>query len=371
MIYLFFVHYLSKLYHIPGINLFRYITFRSAAAAFLALLISLLLGPKVIDRLRRMNIGQYIRKIDQEKGPDLSEMHKGKTGTPTMGGILILISILIPVLLLGDLSNRFVILMLVVTVWFGVVGFLDDYIKLVMKRSLGLTAANKFFWQICLGVVVGLYLYYYPIIPVGSTNVYFPFLKNIHPMLGWWYIPFVVLIIVGASNAVNLTDGLDGLAIGCVTISALAYVVLTYIVGRADYSAYLQIAHVKEAAELTVFVAAIVGAGLGFLWFNAHPAQVFMGDTGSLALGGALGIIAILIKQELTLVIVGGVFVIEALSVIIQVASFKLRGKRVFLMSPLHHHFERAGIHESTIIVRFWIVAAILAMIGLSTLKLR
>lgn len=371
MLYLFFIHYLQKLYHIPGINLFRYITFRSAAAAFLALLISLLLGPKVITRLRQMKIGQYIRKIDQEKGPDLSEMHKGKVGTPTMGGILILISILVPVLLLGDLSNRLVILMLIVTVWLGVVGFLDDYIKMVMKRSLGLTAANKFFWQICLGIVVGFYLYYYPIIPDGSTRIYLPFLKYVHPILGWWYIPFVVLIIVGSSNAVNLTDGLDGLAIGCVTISALAYVVMTYIVGRADYSAYLQIAHVKEASELTVFVSAIVGAGLGFLWFNAHPAQVFMGDTGSLALGGALGIIAILIKQEMTLAIVGGVFVIEAMSVIIQVTSFKLRGKRVFLMSPLHHHFERAGVHESTIIVRFWIVAAILAMIGLSTLKLR
>lgn len=371
MLYLFISHYISKMYHFPGINLFKYITFRSVAAAFLALLISLILGPKVIARLKQLKIGQYIRKIDQEKGPDLSEMHKGKAGTPTMGGILILISILVPVLLLGDLSNRLIVLMLIVTVWLGMVGFLDDYIKMVMKRSLGLTAANKFFWQILLGIAVGLYLYYYPIIPNGATRIYFPFLKYVHPVLGWWYIPFVVLIIVGSSNAVNLTDGLDGLAIGCVIASALAYVVMTYIVGRADYATYLQIAHVKEASELTVFVAAIVGAGLGFLWFNAHPAQVFMGDTGSLALGGALGIIAILIKQEMTLVIVGGVFVAEALSVIIQVTSFKLRGKRVFLMSPLHHHFERAGVHESTIIVRFWIVAAILAMIGLSTLKLR
>ena len=371
MIYLLYIQFLSKEFHFPGFNLLRYITFRSAAAAFIALLISIILGPSVIERLRQMKIGQYIRKIDPSKGPDLSQMHSGKSGTPTMGGVLILISFLVPVILLSDLSNRLVILAIIVTVWLGGVGFVDDYIKLALRRSEGLTAANKFAGQLILGFFVGVYLYYYPVLPLGASEVYLPFFKNLHPDLGWVYIPFVMLVIVGTSNAVNLTDGLDGLAIGCVSTSALAYVVMTYIVGRADYTSYLHIPHIVGAGELTVLISALVGAGLGFLWFNSHPAQIFMGDTGSLALGGILGVTALLIKQEVSLAIVGGVFVVEAVSVIIQVASFKLRGKRVFLMSPLHHHFERAGLHESKIIIRFWIVSAILAMLGLGTLKVR
>jgi phospho-N-acetylmuramoyl-pentapeptide-transferase len=371
MIYLLITKYLMQDYHFPGFNLFRYITFRAAIGAFIALLIGILLGPKVIERLRQLKIGQYIRKTDPNKGPDLSQMHSGKSGTPTMGGILILISFLIPVLLLTDLTNRLVILTIIVTVWLGGVGFVDDYIKLAMRRSEGLTAANKFAGQLVLGALVGIYLYYYPILPHNSTEVFFPFFKRLHPNLGWLYIPFVMLVIVGTSNAVNLTDGLDGLAIGCVSTSALAYLVMTYIVGRVDYTTYLNIPYVPGSGELTIIVAALVGASLGFLWFNSHPAQVFMGDTGSLALGGVLGVIALLIKQEMSLAIVGGIFVAEAFSVIIQVTSFKLRGKRVFLMSPLHHHFERTGLHESKIIIRFWIVSAILAMLGLATLKIR
>lgn len=371
MVYLLITKFFVKIYHFPGFNLFRYITFRATVSAFIALLIGIILGPKVIERLKQLKIGQYIRKIDPSKGPDLSQMHSGKSGTPTMGGILILISFLIPVLLLADLTNRLVILTIIVTLWLGMVGFIDDYIKLAMRRSEGLTAATKFSGQLLLGLIVGIYLHYSPILTHNSEEVFFPFFKRLHPDLGWFYIPFVMLVIVGTSNAVNLTDGLDGLAIGCVITSALAYVVMTYIVGRVDYTAYLNIPYVAGAGELTVIVAALVGASLGFLWFNSHPAQVFMGDTGSLALGGILGVIALLIKQEMSLVIVGGVFVIEAMSVIIQVTSFKLRGKRVFLMSPLHHHFERAGLHESKIITRFWIISAILAMLGLGTLKIR
>ncbi len=371
MIYLLITKVLAKGIHFPGSNLFRYITFRAAAAAIIALLISIILGPSVIERLRQLKIGQYIRKIDPTKGPDLSQMHSTKSGTPTMGGVLILIAFFVPVILLVDLSNRLVVLSLIVTLWLGAVGFVDDYIKMAMRRSEGLTAANKFAGQLVLGAVVGFYLYQYPVIPKGGTEIYFPFFKNLHPDLGWLYIPFAMLIIVGFSNAVNLTDGLDGLAIGCVSISALAYVVMTYLSGRADFTTYLNIPFIPKAGELTIIVAALVGAGMGFLWFNSHPAQIFMGDTGSLALGGILGIIALLIKQEISLIVVGGVFVIEALSVIIQVTSFKLRGKRVFLMSPIHHHFERAGLHESKIIIRFWIVSAILALLGLGLLKVR
>ena len=370
MLYYLFLYHFDKVFHVPGFNLLRYITFRAAAAAFIAFLISLLLGPRVIQRLYQMKIGQYIRKTDPGKGPDLSQMHKSKSGTPTMGGILILISILIPVALLCDFSSRIVILTVIVMVWLGGVGFLDDFLKLSKKQSEGLTARYKMSGQLILGLAVGVFLYYNPIIP-NQTEVYFPFLKNLHPDLGWLYIPFVILVIVGTSNAVNLTDGLDGLAIGCVISSALSYVVMSYVVGRADYAAYLHIAHVPGAGELTIIIGALIGAGLGFLWFNSHPAQVFMGDTGSLALGGILGIVALLIKQEMTLVVVGGIFVIEAFSVIIQVTSYKLRKKRVFLMSPLHHHFERAGLKESKIIIRFWIISVILAMLGLGMLKVR
>lgn len=370
MLYFLINQYLGKIIHFPGFNLFRYITFRAATAAFIAFLISLLLGPSVIERLRQLKIGQYIRKIDPDKGPDLSQMHKEKSGTPTMGGILILLSLLIPVILLCDFSNRLVVLTVIVTVWLGGVGFMDDYLKLMKHQSEGLTATYKMMGQLILGLAVGIYLYFWPTTP-DQHLLYFPFFKNMHPDLGLLYIPFVMLVIVGTSNAVNLTDGLDGLAIGCVTMSALSYVVMSYLVGRIDFANYLHIPYIPGAGELTIIISALVGAGLGFLWFNSHPAQVFMGDTGSLALGGILGVIALLIKQELSLVIVGGVFVVEAFSVIIQVTSFKLRGKRVFLMSPIHHHFERAGWAESKIIARFWIVSAILAMLGLGMLKIR
>lgn len=370
MVYL-FIKLLFRSYYSPILNLLRYITIRAVYGAFLALALGLLLGPKMINILKKMKIGQYIRKIDPTKGPDLSEMHKNKAGTPTMGGIIIILTILIAVILFGDLSNRLIWLAIFVTLCLGAIGFVDDYLKIKRTESAGLRALTKLIGQTLVGFAVGFYLYRNPIVSSAGHILYFPFFKNLQIDLGWFYIPFVALIIVGASNAVNLTDGLDGLAIGCVAFSAFAYTIMTYIVGRADYAKYLLIPYVAEASELTIFSAALVGASLSFLWYNSHPAQIFMGDTGSLSLGGILGLISILLKQEVTLLFIGGIFVIEALSVIIQVVSFKLRGKRVFLMTPLHHHFERKGIAESKIIVRFWIIQAILVTFGLSTLKLR
>ncbi len=348
-----------------GFNIFRYITFRAAMAALTAFLLSILLGPLIIKKLYKMKIGEHVRK--QEVGL-LYDIHKNKEGTPTMGGILILLAIIGSTILWSDLTNKFTLIALFSTIWLGGVGFADDYIKLTKKRSKGLAAATKLLGQILLGLAVGVYFY---LSKGGRTMLEFPFLKSIVLDLSVFYIFFVTLVIVGTSNAVNLTDGMDGLAIGCTTIAALTYSILSYVVGNAILSKYLLISFVPGTGELAVFCASIVGAGLGFLWYNCYPAQMFMGDTGSLALGGALGIVAVAIRKELLLFIVGGIFVFEALSVIIQVISFKLIGRRVFLMSPIHHHFQLKGLKESKVIVRFWIVAILLALFTLVTLKIR
>ena len=351
----------------PFFNVFRYITFRSVLAAVTAFLISIILGPFIIKKLAECKIVQQIRGSDVSA--PLHDMHKDKAGTPTMGGIVILLSILTAVFLWGELNNRYVFFTLLVMVWLGIAGFIDDYIKLKLKRSKGLGILAKFIMQCSIGIVIGFLAYCDPNL---STRLDVPFFKNIVLNLGIFYIVFVTVVIVGASNAVNLTDGLDGLAIGCTIMVALAYSVLCYVSGHAIFSTYLFIPHIPGTSELAVICASIVGAGLGFLWFNCHPASVFMGDIGSLSLGGALGVVAVFIRKELLLMIVGGIFVMEALSVILQVASYRLRnGKRIFKCSPLHHHFQMLGWHENKIIVRFWIVGAILAVLTLMTLKLR
>ena len=340
---------------------FRFITFRTIYAAITALVISFILGPWLIGKLQDLQIGQSIRKV----GP---ESHFKKEGTPTMGGTLILLAIVLPTLLWADLTNIYVWLTLLVTVGFGAVGFVDDYRKVKLKNSDGLSARQKMFWLLLISLAAALVLYYYP---PFQTTLAFPFFKGLRPDLGIFYIPFAVLVIVGASNAVNLTDGLDGLAIGPMIIAAGTYLIFAYAAGNVKLSDYLQISSVQGAGELSVLCGAMVGAGLGFLWFNSYPAQVFMGDVGSLSLGGALGTIAVITKQEIVLVIVGGIFVLEALSVIFQVTSFRLYGKRIFRMAPIHHHFELKGWPEPKIIVRFWIISIILALVALSTLKLR
>jgi phospho-N-acetylmuramoyl-pentapeptide-transferase len=344
-----------------GFNVFRYITFRAAMAALLALLVSLLMGPWLIRALTRKQIGQQIR----DDGP---ASHSVKAGTPTMGGALILLALTLATLLLADIANPYVLCALLGTVGFGAVGFVDDYWKLSKKNSKGISVRAKLAGQfsVALAVAVALYLY-----PKFSTEIGIPFIKNFRPDLGLFYIPFATLVIVGASNAVNLTDGLDGLAIGPVMISGGTYAVIAYVTGNVKLAEYLQIPYVAGVGELSVFCAAMVAAGLGFLWFNAYPAQMFMGDVGSLALGAALGIVSVLSKNEVLLIIVGGVFVLEAFSVIFQVAFYKLRRKRIFLMAPIHHHYELKGWAEPQIIVRFWIISFICAVIGLSTLKLR
>jgi phospho-N-acetylmuramoyl-pentapeptide-transferase len=350
---------------ISGFNVFRYITFRTAWAALTALVISFILGPWLIERMRQIKLGQFIR----EEGP---KSHQQKAGTPTMGGILINVAILIPTLLWADILNPYIWIVLFVTFANGAIGFIDDYRKLVKRRNLGLTAKEKFSMQIGVALAAGLAIAYLPSIHNNySTVLTFPFFKTLHLDLGPLYIAFIVVVIVGCANAVNLTDGLDGLAIGSTLIAAVTYTILTYAAGNFRVADYLRIAWVPQAAELAVFCGAMVGASLGFLWFNAHPAEIFMGDVGSLALGGAIGCIAVMIKQEILLVFVGGLFVVEAVSVILQVASFKLTGRRIFKMSPLHHHFELAGWRETKVVVRFWIIAIIFALFSLSTLKLR
>ncbi|OEU63702.1 MAG: phospho-N-acetylmuramoyl-pentapeptide-transferase [Desulfuromonadales bacterium C00003094] len=341
--------------------IFRYITFRTIYATITALVISFILGPWLIDKLQKLQIGQTIRKV----GP---ESHFKKEGTPTMGGTLILLAIVLPTLLWTDLSNVYVWVTLLVTIGFGVVGFLDDYRKVKSKSSDGLSAREKMLSLTMIATTAGIILYLYP---PFQTTLAIPFFKGLLPDLGIFYIPFAVLVIVGASNAVNLTDGLDGLAIGPTIIASGTYLLFAYLAGNARLSSYLQISSVQGAGELAVLCGAMVGAGLGFLWFNTYPAQVFMGDVGSLSLGGALGTIAVITKQEIVLVIVGGIFVVEALSVIFQVTSFRLCGRRIFRMAPLHHHFELKGWAEPKIIVRFWIISIILALVALSTLKLR
>lgn len=340
---------------------FRYITFRTIYATITALLISFILGPWLINTLTRLQIGQSIRKV----GP---ESHFVKEGTPTMGGALIVLAISLPTLMWADLSNLYIWVALLVTVGYALVGLCDDWMKVRRKNSDGISARSKMFWQLLIAFAAAWLLYRHP---GFDTTLALPFFKDLRPDLGWGYIPFAMLVMVGASNAVNLTDGLDGLAIGPVIIGAATYLLLAYLAGNAKYSEYLQISSVTGAGELAILCGSMVGAGLGFLWFNTYPAQVFMGDVGSLSLGGALGVTAVISKQEFLLVIVGGIFVVEALSVIMQVASFRLFGKRIFRMAPIHHHFELKGWAEPKIIVRFWIISIILALISLSTLKLR
>jgi len=348
-----------------GFNVFRYITFRAAGAAVTAFLISILLAPWIIRQLDRLKIGETIRR---RHVPTLYPLHANKEGTPTMGGILIVTAIVISTLLWADVFNKYILLVLASIIWLGIVGFIDDYIKLTSERSRGLRAITKLTGQTILGLLVGIYLLY----GLGAKGIIeIPFLKNLLINLGYFYIFYVALVIIASSNAVNITDGLDGLAIGCVVMAALAYSIMSYIAGNVNFSDYLMVFYVPGSGELAIFCAAIAGAGLGFLWFNSYPASIFMGDTGALALGGAIGAVAILIKKELLLVVVGGVFVIEALSVILQVASVKIHGKRIFKMAPLHHHFQLNGWPESKIIIRFWIIAGIFAILSLATLKLR
>ena len=345
------------------LNVTRYITFRTAAASLSALAISLLLGPWLVRRLREFQIGQVIR----QEGP---QSHRAKAGTPTMGGLLILTAAIVPTLLWADLTNVHVWIAVLTTVAFGAIGFADDYLKIVRRDHHGLRPRYKMGWQIAVALVVGAVLL---VLPQGAynTRLIFPFFKRLIPDLGWGYLPFVVFWLVAWSNAVNLTDGLDGLAISTFAIAAATFTALAYVTGHRVLADYLLLVRFPQSAELTVFCGSLVGAALGFLWYNAYPAEIFMGDVGSLALGAALGTVATLIKQELLLVVVGGVFVLEATSVVIQVASFKLTGKRVFRMAPIHHHFELIGWSEPKVIARFVIVGIIFALFSLTTLKLR
>ena len=360
------------------LNVIQYVTFRTAAATLTALMISLLFGPWLIRRLQEFQIGQHIR----EEGP---KSHQSKAGTPTMGGVLIVASIILPTLLWANLRNPFVWLIVFSTLAYGGIGFADDYLKIRNKRNLGLTARQKLTFQFLVAILIGVILLYMADRRLYSTAMNVPFFKGLRPdlvidslmaspvfFLGFLpFLIFVALLIVFSSNAVNLTDGLDGLAIGCTLIASTALTALTYVSGHATLSKYLELQNIAGVSEVTIFCGSMVGASLGFLWYNAHPAEVFMGDVGSLALGGALGTVAVVIKQELLLPFVGGVFVIEALSVMLQVGSFKLRGKRIFRMAPIHHHFELVGWKESKVIIRFWIAALIFALLSLSTLKLR
>jgi phospho-N-acetylmuramoyl-pentapeptide-transferase len=343
------------------LNVFKYLTFRTIYAVITALLVSFLLGPWVIRKLQSVQMTQVIRT----DGP---ESHLKKQGTPTMGGVLILMATVIPTLLWADLTNRYIWLVLFIITGYGLIGFVDDYRKVVERNPKGLSARQKTFWQVLLGLAVGVVLY---LTPGFSTVITIPFFKNLRPDLLMFYVPFVMVVIFGASSAVNLTDGLDGLAIGPVAINAGTYMLFAYIAGNVKLASYLQVPSVPGAGELAILCGAMAGAGLGFLWYNAYPAEVFMGDVGSLPLGGGLGAIAIITKQEILLVIVGGIFVIEALSVIFQVGSYKYRGKRIFRMAPIHHHFELKGVAEPKIIVRFWVITIILALIAFSTLKIR
>jgi phospho-N-acetylmuramoyl-pentapeptide-transferase len=343
-------------------NVFRYITFRSVYALLTALLLTIVVGPWFIRRLQKLKFGQYI----QEDGV---ESHFQKAGTPTMGGMLLGFSLLVSVLLWGDLTNVYVWLCILVFCGFGLVGLADDWIKIRRKTNKGLTARTKFLLQILVaGIAMSLLIQH----PAYDTHLVFPFFKHLQPDLGWFYLPFAIIVMVGASNGVNLTDGLDGLAIGPTIVAGATFALFIYISGHSQIANYLQVAAIPGVGEVTVFCGALVGAGLGFLWYNAYPAQVFMGDVGSLSIGGTLGFISVLAKHELILLIVGGLFVIETISVILQVGYFKFTGgKRIFRMAPLHHHFELKGIPESKIITRFWILSILLALMALSTLKLR
>ncbi len=376
---LYWLLYLKLYPYNHTLRLFRYLTFRTAFAGLTALAISLLVGPWLIQRLREFQIGQYIR----EEGPSTHQM---KAGTPTMGGVLIIIAIVIPTLLWADLSNPFVWLAVFALVAFGGIGLLDDTLKLRRRQNLGLRSGQKMMLQIVAALLIAVALLALHAWGLYSTRLVVPFLKQFRPELSipallhyrqlmvaafLPFLGFVVLVLVGSSNAVNLTDGLDGLAIGCTIVAAGALTVLTYISGHAIIASYLQLQRMPLVGELTVFGGSMVGACIGFLWYNAHPAEIFMGDVGSLSLGGALATMAVIIKQELLLPFIGGIFVVEALSVILQVGSYKLRRRRIFKMAPLHHHFEQLGWSESKIITRFWILALVFAMFSLTTLKLR
>jgi phospho-N-acetylmuramoyl-pentapeptide-transferase len=344
------------------LNVFRYITFRTIYGSLTAFFICFLLGPWVIKKLGAMQVGQYIR----DDGP---KTHFDKAGTPTMGGTLIILSLAVSILLWSDLTNYYVWIVLLIIIGYGLIGFMDDYLMQIKKQSKGLSVRKKLVLQGLIALIAGFLVY---ASPNFSTQITIPFFKNISPDFGWGYIIFAALVIVGASNAVNLTDGLDGLAIGPVIIAAATYMIFAYVAGNIKIANYLQINYVSGCGELTIFCGAMAGAGLGFLWFNSYPAQIFMGDVGSLSLGAALGTVAVITKQEILLVLVGGLFVIEALSVIFQVGFFKMtNGKRIFRMAPLHHHFELKGWPEPKVIVRFWIISIALALLAMSTLKLR
>jgi len=349
-------------------NVFRYITFRAAFSSVTAFLITVLLAPPIIRKLRALNIGETIRR---KHCPGLYDLHKDKKGTPTMGGILILLGIFTSTILWADMKNSLILFALMVTASLGAVGFLDDYKKLTSSSKSckrGLSKRTKLLSQIGIGAIVAVFLYMNP----NTTNVLeVPFFKALAIDMGIFYIFFVILVITASSNAVNLTDGLDGLAIGCIVLTAVAFTGMSYVTGHVKFAGYLGIYYLPEAAELTVFCAAIVGAGLGFLWYNTFPASIFMGDTGALALGGAIGTVAVFVKKEIILLLVGGIFVVEALSVLMQIISFRCTGKRIFKIAPLHHHFQMLGWDEPKVIVRFWIIAIILILLSFATLKLR
>lgn len=371
----YFLTYLDRLYDIPGFGVFRFITFRAGAAAITALIIGFWVGPRIIRKLRQLQIGEAA-KVDAPK------THLTKAGTPTMGGLIVLASVLVPALLWADIKNMYVLLILFVTAALGAVGFLDDYLKVVKKKTKGLIGRYKIVGQVLVGLIVGSVVFFFPewfdssLIPLKSSTTV-PFLKNLELDLGWFYIPVVIFIITATSNAVNLTDGLDGLAIGTVGIVAITLGIIAYVSGHAELSQYLTIPHLRGNGELAIYCAALVGAALGFLWFNSYPAQVFMGDTGSLALGGAIGAMCVLMKKELLLPTLGGVFLLETLSVIIQRMYFKYtkrkygEGRRVFRMAPIHHHFELLGWPEPKIVTRFYIIAILLMILSLATFKVR
>ena len=345
------------------LNVFRYITFRTSLAVLTAMFFSLLLGPWIIRKLKKFSVTQQIR----DDGP---RSHMEKAGTPTMGGLLIIICIVLTIFMWGDLTNVYIWIMIISLIGFGAIGLLDDYLKIIRKNHRGLRAYQKFGMQILLALFIGIFLYFNPKDPYADVLIV-PFFKKWLFDLGLFYIPFSVIVVVGASNAVNLTDGIDGLAIGLVSVAVLANAVLVYISGHKGLAEYLQVLYLPKTGELTVFCGAMLGASLGFLWYNSYPADVFMGDVGSLGLGGSLGTLAVITKHELVLAVVGGIFVIETFSVILQVASFKLTGKRIFKMAPVHHHFELKGWPEPKVIVRFWIVGIMLALLSLATLKVR
>jgi len=362
--------YLNQLFDIPGFGMFKYLSFRSSISAITALAIAFYIGPKIIKLLQKLQVGETIR----EEGP---QTHKLKAGTPTMGGLIILLAIVVPVLLWSDITSSYILLALFGLLFLGSVGFVDDYLKVVKKYPKGLIARYKLLGQIFVGLVVGFAIYYLPEFAEYNTQTTLPFFKNLNWNFEYLYIPVIIFIVTATSNAVNLTDGLDGLAMGTITFVMLALAIMSYVSGNVIWSDYLNIVYLPGSGELTVFIAAIIGAGLGFLWFNFYPAQVFMGDTGSLALGGVFGIIAILIKKELLLPLLGGIFFVETLSVIIQRTYFKYtkkrfgEGKRIFKMSPIHHHFELVGWAEPKIVMRFYIITIILVIISLASFKIR